>query len=135
MVVQPNENIPKKNPSINSFCASYNTTTMKINKGLASTQAVYNTVSTTIHSTSVYTTTINDLINSYCGDTNQNMGAQCSNLRSAYTYISGIPTTTGLTRAQDAVKGSLDSLSNMSTKNYAMYNGGKCDTLAAYKLS
>jgi hypothetical protein len=122
-------------PSIDTMCASYNTTTLKINKGLASTQAVYTTVSTTLHSTTVYTTSINSLINNYCGPTNQNMGVQCSNLRTAYTYISGIPTTTGLVQARDAVKASLDSLSNMSTTNYSIYNGSKCNTLSAYALS
>ena len=122
-------------PSIDTFCASYGTTTIKINKGITLTLSTYKSVNATIYSTTVYATILNSLINTYCGATSENMDTQCSNLRTAYTYVTGVVDATGLRQAQAVVKDSLDSLSNMSTKTYSMFNGSKCNTLSQYALS
>ena len=122
-------------PSIDTFCASYNTTTLKVNKAIASTQRIYDTITNTVYSTNIYTSILNNLIVTYCTATNEYMDKQCTNLRAAYTYVRAVPNTTGLAQARNAVKDSLDSLSNISTKTYSIYNGSKCNSLSQYALS
>ena len=121
-------------PSINTFCASYATNTINVIKNIKSTQSIYNVLTSTKRSIDGYKITVNNLIFNNCNPGNTTPIA-CSNLSNMYNYLNDPSKYQDLNTVRDAVKDSLDSLSNISTTTYSLFNGSKCNNLAQYRLT
>jgi len=121
-------------PSIDTFCASYATNTINVIKNLKSTQAIYDVLTTSKSTITSYNTTVNTLIFNNCKPGNTT-GTACSNLSNMYTYLTDESRSRDLDNVMDAVKDSIDSLSNISTATYSLFNGSKCNNLQQYNLS
>jgi len=121
-------------PSIDTFCSSYDTNTLKVNRGIASTLAVLNVIRDTGSNTIIYQNQVRTLKQLYCGTPNGKMVNTCSNINVAYNSLTAPAATANLTAASNAVQNSLNSLSNMSTQMYSIYNGSRCQNLASYAI-
>jgi hypothetical protein len=125
-------------PDIGAFCGAYTTNTVKVIRGITSTQTVYSKIVGGELSTAQYVSLIGGLITDKCTPAPADMTDECDKLRTTYAQIN-MPQTS-LAEAKSATKASLDTLSNISTGIYSMYNNGVagesiCDLLPGYNLS
>ena len=121
-------------PSIDIFCASYNANTVKVIRGISSTKAVLNNITKTVISTTIYKDLIRELKNSYCNPVRPGMERACPYITIADTSINNLQGASDLTVASNTVSASLNSLSNISTQMFTLYNGSKCNTTPGYIL-
>jgi hypothetical protein len=123
-------------PSIDTFCASYATNTTKVNRGIVSTATYLNTINDTISNTTKYKNDIVGLKTLYCNNPiPASMTRQCNSINIAFESLNNMAAATQLSAARNAVQTSLDSLSNISTQTYSIYNGSKCQNTPGYVLS
>ena len=121
-------------PSIDTFCASYPTNTLKVNRGITSTTAVLNVINNTLTSTTQYKNEIG-LLQTLCSSAAPEINGPCSNINTAFQSLNSMTAAQQLATAQTAVRTSLNSLSNISTQMYSIYNGSKCESLPQYAMS
>lgn len=122
-------------PSIDSFCASYNTNTLKVNRGIVSTANVLNAITAAVISTNIYQTELGVLKQIYCErNVSNNMIVPCSNINTAFRSLTDASLTSNIIAASNIVQNSLNTLSNISTKTYSIYNGSECQNINRYKI-
>jgi hypothetical protein len=125
-------------PDIPTFCSGYNANTIKVIRGITSTNVVYNKIIDGEAKRLQYLSLIGNLITSKCTPPPTGMDDECTQLDTMYQQLKSPKKS--LTDAKSATKSSLDTLSNISTQIYSIYNNGVagqsvCDALPGYILS
>lgn len=121
-------------PDIDTFCTSYMTNTVKINRGIQSTTMINNRILSINYSTNIYKNSLSQIQLNYCGNDLPDMRDTCSNISNDYNYVNGLSESLGLNTARTAVIDSLNTLSNISTKTFALY-GSFCKESQKYNLN
>ena len=125
-------------PSIDTFCASYITNTTKINRGIQSTQMVYNRVVAIVISSTKYMNELSILKQRYCNPILPDMDDACNNISNSYDYLNtilnGSKDFENFGIAKVAISNSINTLSNISTATFAQY-GSICKESPKYSLA